>query len=236
MLLRLLKEHFFFSNLASWFCSLIPPAVEHNFAKYRAIGQAMYLTGAEHLDGDYLEFGVFTGGSLVAATRYDRRLRKTLGNKESRFFGFDSFDGFGQVKPEDKHPFFIDGLFRVDEMKTRRNIGRNTRGSKVELVKGDFRDSLTSTSAKDLGIKRARVVFIDCDLKEPAELALAWSGPALQVGTVVILDDYYAFRGRRDRGVAGAFDAFQEQHPQFQFRSLFKYGFGGAAFIVSDVK
>ena len=49
--------------------------VEHNLGKYHALKKAFYLTALENLHEDYLEFGVFTGGSFVFATKAHRTTR-----------------------------------------------------------------------------------------------------------------------------------------------------------------
>ena len=77
------------------------------------------------------------------------------------------------------------------------------------------------------------VALIDCDLGTPAELALDFLAPALQPGSVLILDDFFAYRGSRRQGVAGAFERFRARHPDWDFRRLFDYGHGGQGFILS---
>ena len=53
--------------------------------------------------------------------RIHRRLDH-LSKHTPRFFGFDSFTGFGDIGHGDKHPFYIDKRFSVDREKVMRNI------------------------------------------------------------------------------------------------------------------
>jgi O-methyltransferase len=153
---------------------------------------------------------------------------------KTRFFGFDSFSGFGNVTSDDKHPFYQDNTFSVDAQKVIKNIHRQTRGTEVTIVPGFFEDTLTKKSANDYGIRKARVVFIDCDLLEPALLALEFVRPLLQKGTVLMMDDYYSYRGDPALGVQGAFAEFCKRHPQFVWRRVYDYGFGGIAMIAGQ--
>lgn len=232
MLLRLVKSSFIFQNVASWLLSRIPPMLEHNVQKYEALRKAFYLTALDKLEGDYLEFGVFTGSSFVAACRIHRRLGM-FGKLATRFFGFDSFSGFGTVTDKDKHPFYLDTIFQVNAAKVISNIRKKTKGLPVEIIEGYFDQTLSGQRAAERGITQARIVFIDCDLMEPTRLVLAYVKDALQPGTILIMDDFFSYRGDEQRGVAGAFAAFQRDNPNIMFRRVFEYGYGGVAYIVS---
>jgi hypothetical protein len=55
------------------------------------------------------------------------------------------------------------------------------------------------------------------------------------VGTFIILDDYYSYRGSRLKGVTKAFDEFIDRS-EIGVRKVFTYGMGGVVFVVSEVK
>ena len=214
--------------------SKIPFVVEHNFGKYAALKKAFYLTALEKLEGDYLEFGVFTGSSFVMALR-TRHALLSISDTPTSFYGFDSFSGFGKVTAEDEHPFYKDDTFKVSVDKVTANIKSRAKGAPVHIIPGFFEESLAQNPAGKLGIRKIRVCLIDCDLKVPARVCLDYIGPLLQEGAVLILDDYFSYRGRADLGVAGAFAEFQKANPQMEWRHLVNYGYGGAVFIVSKL-
>jgi hypothetical protein len=237
-LIGFLKRFLIFQNLAASLIAKISPIIEHNVGKYIALKKAFYLTALENLQGDYLEFGVFTGGSLVFATKADRSMAWMKGKdsrNETRFFGFDSFQGFGENTPSEQHPFYKDDIFAVNYEKVRRNIEKRTRHSTVKLVKGFFADSLDGHKPSDYGIGAARIIFIDCDLKSAAASALGFCAGLIQEGTILVMDDYFSYRGNSELGVAGAFAHFQIEHPQLVWRQLFSYGYLGQAFICSSI-
>jgi hypothetical protein len=227
----MLKNTFIFQDILSWLKAHIPPALEHNWGKYDAIKKAFYLTALERLDGDYLEFGIFTGSSFVCAIRSHRQMRG-VGDVKTRFFGFDSFAGFGEVKKEDRHPFYLDDTFAINERKVIRFIMRRAKKEHVRIIKGYFEKTLQGRSCGGIGVKRIRILFIDCDMKRPAELALEFSRPGIQAGTIIILDDFYSYRGDSTKGVAGAFYGFLRKDRRIKVRELYDYGIVGKAFIV----
>ncbi len=209
--------------------------VEHNLQKYEAIRKAFFITGLGQLEGDYLEFGVFTGSSLIFATRFHKKL-KSLGKVNTRFYGFDSFKGFGEMGAGDMHPFYRDDIFRVDSKKVIGNIKKQTKGVEVNIVDGFFEKTLVEKTASQRDIQKARIVFIDCDLMEPTKLVFQWVKPVLQEGTVLIMDDFYSFRGAECKGVAGAFAAFTKANPQIHFRRIHDFGYGGISYIISKIE
>ncbi len=226
------KQNLIFQNLAARFFSMIPPMIEHNIAKYYALKKAFYLTALEQLDGDYLEFGVFTGSAFVFSTRTHKKMLK-LGSVHTRFYGFDSFAGFGKIQSDDTHPFYKNDTFTVDADKIVKNIEKQTAGYQVKIVRGYFEDSLKINTIDSLGIQKSRIVFIDCDLKAPARLALDFVKPTLQLGTVLVMDDFFSYKGSESAGVAGAFNEFNKDNPSIQWRMLYHYGYGGIAYICS---
>jgi O-methyltransferase len=214
--------------------SALHPAIEHNVEKTLALKKAFYYAALEALPGDYVEFGVFEGTSFIAAFENDRRLRPPTVPARA-FWGFDSFEGgFQYFDERDRHPFSKEGEFTSSLDLTRKRVGRHF-GDKArwQLVPGYFEQSLAGQTAPTMGIPAIAVALVDCDLGTPARLALDFMRPALQNGSVIILDDYFAYRGSTTTGVAGAFAGFQAAHPSLQFRRLFDYGHGGQGFVLA---
>jgi len=228
------KRAHWLQSLVVQFLAGLHPAIEHNLGKTLALKKAFYSAALEALPGDYAEFGVFEGTSLIAAFEADRRLRPASVPPRA-FWGFDSFEGgFKYFDERDRHPFFQEGEFASGLAHTQRRLERHLRGrAPFRLVPGYFETTLADKTAPDLGLQSVAVALIDCDLGTPAELALDFLAPALQPGSVLILDDFFAYRGSRRQGVAGAFDRFRARHSAWDFRRLFDYGHGGQGFILS---
>lgn len=228
----LLAKLEFLQDWASAVLARIPPPVVHNLEKYHALKKAHYLTAIEELEGDYLEFGVYTGSSFCHALRCCRSLA-TLHPKlrDSGFFGFDSFGGFGTLAEDDKHPFYEDQNFATRLGDVERRVARGARGLRTQLVPGFFSDTLKAGAAA-YGISKARVIFVDSDTYASAREALLFCLPAVQPGTYIVLDDFFSYRGSEDRGVARAFAEFLDAG-QIRARQVLTYGMGGAVYVVS---
>ena len=59
----------FLQNFVSSIISKTNPAVIHNIEKYVTIQKIVFLNSSERQEGDYLEFGVYTGSSFCHAIR-----------------------------------------------------------------------------------------------------------------------------------------------------------------------
>lgn len=213
----------------------ISPVVFHNVGKYIAIKEAFYLTSLEQLEGDYIEFGVFTGSSLQCAIEVGKR--GALENKLfTNYFGFDSFEGFGLLDGDDVHPFYTDLNFKTSFSSVQRRIKAASRGAKgkAHLVKGFFNDTLKE-SLSIYGISKIRVMMIDTDTYSSALTCLRASGSCIQRGTVMIIDDAFSYKGRRDKGVTGAVNLWLKENPGVHLRKVRTYGMTGEVMIVDSI-
>lgn len=122
---------------------------------------------------DYLEFGVFEGASVrfwIAANQ----------NAESRFIGFDSFEGL----PEDWHSDQRKGAFSTGGKLP------EIADSRVSFVAGWFQKSLRRFLASYQPQDRL-VIHIDCDLYSSTLYCLTALDPVISTGTLVVLDDFF---------------------------------------------
>ncbi len=132
--------------------------------------------------GMALEFGVFTGRSLtmIAKARDGREV-----------YGFDSFKGL----PEDYRQHVRTGAFGLDAVP-------EVKGA--ELVVGWFDDTLPGFLAEHPG--PVSFLHVDGDLYSSAKTVFDLVGPRLQVGSVVIFDEFFNYPGWR----AHEYRAWQE--------------------------
>ena len=167
--------------------------------------------------------------------KINKKIEKIFGKTNCEFIGFDSFKGFGKINEDDKNPRFEDHIFSVDEKKILKNIEKCSKGQKMRIVKGFFEDTIKNKTTNDLGISKARVVLIDCDLKESTRLALEFIKPSIQEGTIILFDDFVFYKGDKNKGEYGAFADFRKKYPEILFRRIFDYGYGSRAFIAYKI-
>ena len=195
------------------------------------LDSAIGLQMVNQVCGDYLEFGVFRGDRLIqayeTATFIAKQIRQakdpylikasTKALDEMRFIGFDSFEGLPKANAIDVAPGqeawigeggFAAGLDEVKALMPKKGL----ESGKIQFVPGWFDRTCTPETKQKLGIKAASVVYIDCDYYESAVPCLEFITDLLVDGSIVIFDDWFIFRGRRDRGEQRAFREWKERH------------------------
>ena len=220
-------------TFASKLVANVNPAIIHNVEKYLALKKVHYLSIIEDIDGDYLEFGVYTGSSFCHSIRCYQKL-KYLNSKTSktRFFGFDSFSGFGEINEDDKHPFYNDDNFKTDLRKVNKRVKKVAKNTEWKLIAGYFDETLKNGPEK-YGIKKSSIIFIDSDTYSSSKEAFNFCDSTIQIGTFILLDDYYSYKGSNNKGVKKAFDEFVLRN-KIKLRRVFTYGMGGSVFVVSE--
>jgi hypothetical protein len=229
MLLEIAKNSSFIQNLVVNIMTSVHPSIMHNLGKIEIIKKAMWNCELEQVEGGYFEFGVYEGTSLYSAVKAHTKIKSTI---KRNFYGFDSFDeGFKYFDTRDEHPFFKEGDFVSSYEKTKKRFSKM---SHVKLIKGYFEETVVGEKAKHIhGKDVCAIVFIDCDLMGPSVVALEYIAPLLQEGSIIIIDDYYAYKGKEDLGPCGALNSFLQKHQTIKVREFSDYGYGGKSFIVT---
>lgn len=133
----------------------------------------------DHLAGlrseaiDYLEFGVHTGHSILHWAGANRA-------PDSRFFGFDSFEGL----PEEWNRTYPKGHFDT------KGQVPSTSDPRLQFVKGLFQSRLDGFLASYEPGGRKLVVHIDCDLYASALYCLTKLDRFLTPGTILVFDEF----------------------------------------------
>jgi hypothetical protein len=144
-----------------------------------------YSLQAVAIDGHYLEFGVYTGGTI-------RYIARRIGKRT--IHGFDSFEGF----PEAWSGFGLGG--KSFDVK-----GRLPRvPDNVRLHQGLFDASLPKWLAENPG--PVAFTHIDCNLYSSTKTVLELIAPRLTNGTVILFDEYFNYPNWEQH----EFRAFQE--------------------------
>ena len=157
--------------------------------------------------GDYLEFGVSRGTSMVcthhvlAAEQLDH-IRK---------IGFDSFEGLpDESVGQGWHP----GAFWSTVSATQAYIEeQGVPKESVTLVKGWFDDTLNAETKQQFSLKKASVIMVDCDIYSASKQVLMFCGPLIQGAAVILFDDWGGRAAKKKIGQKEAFEEFLEAFP-----------------------
>jgi len=198
------------------------------FYKEEFYWKCMKFIAVNRIEGDYLEFGIGEGTTFSLAYKHSR-----LQALKMHLYGFDSFMGLPKPESVDVHPQCREGDYREaieDFKKLLRSL--HIRESEYTLVPGFYDESLTDATLRKLNLKKAAIVFIDCDLYKSTVPVLRFVSPLLQTGTIIAFDDWFTFNGDPERGEQLALKEFLEQNPKIRLTPYLGFGWHGRSFIV----
>jgi len=159
------------------------PHFDHRFNLYQHIQDNVI----SQAPVDYLEFGVWKGESI-------RKWSEISRSQASRFFGFDTFEGFPEAWS------FATGNMPTGCLST----GGKTpeiQDQRVQFVKGLFQDTLADFLS-NFQPKNRLVIHQDADLYSSTLYSMAMLNEFIKPGTVVMFDEFnsvnHEFRAMMD--------------------------------------
>ena len=164
-----------------------------NFAIYRAI---------QNNAGDnknlFLEFGVYTGGSINLFSKQLKNINETI-------YGFDTFEGL----TEDwlTHVFFPKGSLSLNNKLPK--VAKN-----AILIKGKIQDTLDNF-LKDNFKKKILFAHMDMDTYASTRFALAKIKPFLEKGSVILFDEFYGYPNWQQEEYKAFTEVFKENEYKF---------------------
>ena len=204
------------------------------------------------VEGDYLEFGAYKGDGLISfynalkehwalyeehAFHFNHQYDRAFFDKK-KFVAFDSFQGLpAEIGEGVPGHFAKKGTYTVSQEAFWKNIqAQLPKNANVDAVPGFFNETLTQETKEKLEIEKAALVFIDCDLYDSAVDVFGFLAPLLTDGTVIVMDDFYRYKGNPRYGVQGAFEEWRAGVVDFQFYELARVAANRVAFICSKNK
>jgi len=194
-------------------------SVSHlNTGIHENICEALDLTS--NLDGDYVEIGVYRGGSALTALNYlDELAARSVQAPRKKAWLLDTYEGFNYEeagRSSDTLWSGTHGLYGKEE--TMRYI-RNTI---MKDVSSDFELVASNICADDLpvSIKKIAVANIDVDMYEATLAALHKVAPLIVQGGIIIAEDPTSTPGLY--GALLALDEFMASPAGAPFYKIFK--------------
>lgn len=180
--------------------------------------------------GDYLEFGVYQGRAFIEAYN----LAKELGYDDMHFYAFDSFEGLPEVRGQDaKYKHFHKGQYSCSEEEFISIIeAAGLDLNRTTTIKGFFDDSLTNELRLELLIKRAAIVWIDCDIYESTVPVLDFITDIITSGTFIAFDDWFSFGADPYAGEIRATREWLEKNKDITLEHYKDFGTSGRIFLV----
>lgn len=187
----------------------------------------------EKVPGEYFEFGVARGLTFAGA----HQVRNKYGSPVSKFYAFDSFQGFPELSNIDSEfKRFKEGEEKWDMNEFTETLEKHgVPENEVNIFPGWFEDTLTQQLQEKLEEDnvKASVIWVDCDLYESTKKVMDFIRPILQNGTVIVFDDWYCYHADPQKGEQRACSEFLDSHPEVSFIQYQKFGIVGNSFIVN---
>ena len=147
--------------------------------EYKAYSLWQMVEQVKHLEGDLLEVGVWRGGSgcLLA---YKCQQEKV----DAKVYLCDTYEGV--VKAGDKDYFWTGGEVSDTSVERVEKLLRQFSLENFQVLKGMFPED----TGHHLTSKKFRMCHIDVDVYQSAKDTLNWVWGKLEVGGVIVFDDY----------------------------------------------
>ena len=156
--------------------------------------RAVRLMEKASVKGDFVEFGVYRGNGIVNITKLAKKLGKI------KFYGFDSFSGMPPtdipLKGNLAHDYREGSFSDISLDSVKKFLKDNN--TEATLTKAVFKNL---KPLSHYGIGKIRFAHIDADIYEGYRDALKLLTPHLQVGTVIVFDEFTAPSDYRYQGI-----------------------------------
>lgn len=166
----------------------------HNTAKFYSIYKIWNNIKLDDVDGDYIEFGILKGKSLLHSVKTYNKLFPR--DREINFFGIDSFEGF----PTENHNFYKNKNFLASYDDVKKTFAKY---KNIKIIKGFFGDVLESDQFKE---KKYSFVFLDCDIYESSVDVFKYIRDKVSLGGFLMIDDFTSI----DKNKNSIYKAFNE--------------------------
>jgi hypothetical protein len=204
------------------------PAAPYQLLLKRAIDEFIARAGETSI-GDYLEFGVYNGTSLVAAYGVLKSVPHV------RLFGFDSFEGLPPNAAIEDEATWEPGSWRSDLAFTEAVLAaEQVDRQRVTLIPGWFADTCNAAMRARHGMVKASVIMVDCDIYSSATQALDFCTPLIRDEALILFDDWHAGNlAAKNLGERKAFEEWLKRNGSFRARPFGSYSGRSESFIVT---
>lgn len=175
-----------------------------------------------NVSGDYHEFGVFEGRSFIKNTLAFRKMLGAQDFNNMKFWAYDSFEGLPETTDKYAPAHFSKGAYSAPKELFIENVKKAGIGAaQLEVVSGFYDKSLTEDLArKTFKDHKIRMTYIDCDIYESCAPIFNFIAYGLQVGSIIVIDDWVRHHTHPNHGMQRAFHEWQQKYPNIKMNQI----------------
>jgi hypothetical protein len=189
-----------------------------NMAVHENICEALAITAG--LNGDYLEIGVYKGGTLLTAINYLSQLSQVKNLPPRKVFGLDTFEGFNYEQAQQSSDKMWFGTHNLLGKSETISYVADTLANKVVDFKLDAVNICSDPIPQS--IKSISVAYVDVDIYDATLASLKAVDPLLQKGGIIICEDPTSTPALY--GAYLAMEQFLESSTGSRYTKIFKSG------------
>ena len=209
-----------------------------------AFKKAVRFINYELVPGDICEFGCYTGRSLASLTychqKYfqDENKHNQKSSIQRKVYGFDSFEG---LQDSEGHPRWEKGVFKLNHS-FHPLIGYGEEITPEKIVNFFSHYNLQTPIIKPGYFKEIEIndidkialLHVDCDLYTSTKTVLNLVRTKLSPGSIILFDDWFHFKGNKNKGERLAFKEFLEENKNIKCEEFLRYGTFCKSFIINE--
>jgi hypothetical protein len=193
-----------FSNDDREIYNIVKPYTMTSPERVKVLLDALNYVVLNNIPGDYVECGVWKGGSSLAVSL----MLEKLSNYNINLWLFDTFSGMSKptsidvdnkgnkaavrLENEDKITSSVWAYSELDEVKSNMGISKFPK-SNIKYIKGKVEDTLLMDDIPE----QISILRLDTDWFESTKIELEILYPKLVKGGIIIIDDYGHWKGSK---------------------------------------
>ena len=193
-------------NFESYYIICVKESLNVSKERFLSLYQAINYIYKSKIEGDLVECGVFMGGSSMMMAFCMKKFQDEISQKKKLWL-YDTFEGMANVSKYDENILNQNATVELVSSKKKENskdiwaysplsyVEKNMKNTGLNLnniryVKGLVEETLEKESPTKISILR-----LDTDFYESTKKELEILYPKLQVGGIIIVDDYGHWKG-----------------------------------------
>jgi hypothetical protein len=207
---------------------LLKPGSVERAAQYEFLFKAFKVLKFNGIDGDYAEFGCFSGVTFAFAYHIAKKL-----DIKTHFWAIDSFCGLPpQQTTADEHQKWVAGTMAIGIDKFHQAC--KARGLSIRdysIIEGYYEECLSKLAESDQPVNIS-LAYVDCDLYSSTKAVLNFLRPRLKHGMIIAFDDYFCWSDTQSAGEKRALLEFLNENENWIFTPYLTFGWHGNSFVV----